>query len=149
MIGLTRMERTERISAIDTYINDVIERTGECPNPAELERLADAILHEELSDDDEHKMAHEEYPILSATQYARRTQGKHKRRGSGMGGETSLKVVEETGTDGRSHRKPSRRKRSPYELQFVDNNAKIRNKERREQYAKDTKAGEVKRYFIT
>ncbi|TPG73318.1 hypothetical protein EEL32_10325 [Brevibacillus laterosporus] len=148
MVGLTQMERTERITAIETYIDDVIERTGEHPSPAELDRLADAILHEELTDDDEHKMARDEYPILSATQYARRTQGKHKRRGSGMGGETSLKVVEETGTDGRSHRKPSRRRRSPYEMQFVDANAKIRNKERLRRYAKDIRAGEVKRYFI-
>ncbi|QDX93620.1 hypothetical protein EEL30_15740 [Brevibacillus laterosporus] len=148
MMELTKMDRMDRIVTISEWIDGVILRTGNRPNSGELERLADAILHEELTDDDEHKIAHQEYPILSATQYARRTLGKHKRRGSGMGGETSLKIVEETGTDGISYRKPSRRRRSPYEMQFVDNNAKIRNKARREQYAKDTKAGEVKSYFI-
>ncbi|AYK07761.1 hypothetical protein GOP56_11155 [Brevibacillus sp. 7WMA2] len=145
---LTRMERMDRIATISAWIDDFISQTGDRPKPAELERLTDAILHEELTDNDEHKMTHHEYPILSATQYARRTLGKHKRRGSGMGGETSLKIVEDTGTDGISYRKPSRRRRSPYEMQFVDNNAKIRNKARQEQYAKDIKASEVKSYFI-
>ncbi|WP_158642183.1 hypothetical protein [Brevibacillus laterosporus] len=148
MMEWVKMERTDRIAAICEWIDEVILRTDNRPDSGELERLADAILYEELTDDDEHKMTHHEYPILSATQYARRTLGKHKRRGSGMGGETSLKIVEDTGTDGISYRKPSRRRRSPYEMQFVDNNAKIRNKARQEQYARDIKASEVKSYFI-
>lgn len=111
-------------------------------------RTAVAILHEELTDPDAYKGTHNEYPILSETQLARRREGKHKRRGSGMGGETSLAIVQDTGTDGRSYRKPSRRKRSPYEYRFVDESARIRNKQRREQYEKYRKPGEVKEYFI-
>ncbi|MBG9774236.1 hypothetical protein [Brevibacillus laterosporus] len=148
MIELTMMERTTRINWIKDVLDRYVETRGDGPSSTELEQLADVILHEELTDPDAYKGTHNEYPILSETQLARRREGKHKRRGSGMGGEASLAIAQETGTDGRSYRKPARRKRSPYENRFVDENAQIRNKQRREQYEKYRKPGEVKQYFI-
>ncbi|MGG0793161.1 hypothetical protein ABE137_03915 [Brevibacillus laterosporus] len=148
MFELTVMERTTRISRIKEVVDHFVMTQGDRPPAAELEKYADAILHEELTDPNAHKGSHNEYPILSETQLARRREGKHKRRGSGMGGETSLAIVQDTGTDGRSYRKPSRRKRSPYENRLVDETARIRNKQRREQYEKYRKPGEIKKYFI-
>ncbi|WP_188068991.1 hypothetical protein [Brevibacillus brevis] len=140
--------RTSRNREVDALITEYFESVGELPDAFDLERLTNAILHEELTDDDEHKVSRHEYPILSDIQLARRREGKHQRGQGGMGAETSEKMAEEIGSDGASYRKPTRRKRSDREMMFVDKNAKIRNEKRRIQYEKDTKPGEVVRYFI-
>lgn len=102
-----------------------------------LERLTDAVLNEELSDTHPDKVTREEYPFFSAHQLKLR----HDR-------ETSLKAAEETGTDGRDYRVPKRRRRSGYENNFVDANAKIRNLERAAQYKRDTAAGALVTYNL-
>lgn len=152
-------DRTQRMALIervaDDYVSahaDVNQRAidawiergckGERPSPVSLDtalidRLADAVLNEELTDPDPYKIAHNEYPFMSDWQMDLR----HDR-------ETSLKAVEETGTDGRDYRLPKRRRRNSYENNFVDSRAKIRNVERAAQYKRDTAAGEVVTYNL-
>jgi hypothetical protein len=124
--------RTERSRAIEALIDEYIASTGERPDAAELERLANAVLHEELTDDDEHKMSREEYPIMSERQHERR-------------------VVREPMTDtpeNLQQRRATRRKRTVYEMLYVDRNAKIRNRERRKAYREFTKVQPVITYNL-
>jgi len=112
---------------------------GERPSPLPLDaalvdRLTDAILDEELTDPNPYKVSHEEYPFMSEWQLDLRRDR-----------ETGLKAVEETGTDGRDYRKPTRRRRTNYENWRMDNDARGRNKTRQEQYKRDTAAGPVVR----
>jgi hypothetical protein len=129
--------REERMAAIGHLIDSYIAQTGERPDPAQLERLTDMILHEEIKDPNPYKVQHNEYPIFSERQLMLRE-----------GREVPLKAAATVGTDGRDHRKPIRRKRSTYEMIKVDEKAKIRNKERRERYRKATRPGPVVTYFI-
>lgn len=116
---------------------------GQRPSPipldaALLERLADAVLDEELTDPNPYKVAHNEYPFMSDWQLELRRDR-----------ETGLKAAEETGTDGRNYAAPKRRRRTGYENNFVDRNAKIRNAERAAQYKRDTAAGPVTVSYVT
>ncbi|WP_270574507.1 hypothetical protein, partial [Bacillus glycinifermentans] len=88
-----------------------------------LERMANLIIYEELSDPHPDKMTREEYPIMSETQREERIKS-----------EASEKLAEEYGADGRNYKVPTRRKRSSYEEKFVDRAARARNKERRNRY---------------
>lgn len=65
-------DRTERMAAIESAIDDYIEEYGIRPEPAVLSRLADEILREELSDSNPHKVAHADTPFLSESQLNRR-----------------------------------------------------------------------------
>lgn len=125
-------DRYERMARIDELINEYVSGTGETPNQKQLERLTDYILMEELTDTDRMKSRNTEYPFFSERQLERRE-----------GGEVSDKMAEEVGTDGRNYKLPTRRKRAPHENNFMDATAKIRNKERKEQYRKDTAPGKV------
>jgi hypothetical protein len=129
--------RTERSRAVETLIDEYIASTGERPDPAELERLTNAMLHEELTDRHPDKVTREEYPIMSEQQLARR-----------QNASAPLHAAHYEATDGRNYRVPTRRKRSTHENMFVDKVAKIRNKERKRQYAKDTRASEVVTYYV-
>ncbi|TCM89621.1 hypothetical protein EV294_11286 [Paenibacillus sp. BK033] len=109
------------------------ERPASLPlDSAMLDRLTDAILDEELTDPNPHKIAQEEYPFMSDRQLDLRRDR-----------ETGLKEAEETGTDGRNYRKPTKRLRTRYENWRVDNGAQIRNVERAAQYKRDTAPGPV------
>ena len=70
-----------------------MEAVGELPEPKQLERLADLLLYEELSNTHPDKMAREEYPIMSEHQLSRRHSG-----------EVSMKVAEEYGSDRRNYK---------------------------------------------
>jgi hypothetical protein len=131
---LPREERMQAVYALTEAYRDIV---GAWPEDKALERLADVILSDELRDTDRMKVRNTEYPFMSARQLERRRDG-----------ESPLKIAKETGTDGRDYRVPSRRKRSTYELIFVDANARIRNKERAAQYRKDTAVGAVHTYNI-
>lgn len=127
---------------------------------AMLERLADAILNEELTDTNPHKVTNTEYPFLSETQMERRRDGVRTRKDGGMRGETSLEVYEggadmyhsgggsQLASDGRNYRFPIRRTRSRNELMYVDAHSKSRNRERAAQYRKDTTAGRLVTYNL-
>jgi hypothetical protein len=102
-----------------------------------LERLTDAILDEELTDPNPHKVAHTEYPFFSERQLDLRRDR-----------ETGLKAAEETGTDGRDYRRPTKRRRTNYENWRVDKEAAGRNAERQAQYKRDTAAGRPASYNL-
>ncbi|WP_025846526.1 hypothetical protein [Brevibacillus agri] len=129
--------RPERRALIEALTDEYVASTGERPDVAELDRLADALLYEELTDRHPDKVTREEYPIMSETQLARR-----------QNASAPLHAAHYEATDGRNYRVPTRRRRSDYENMFVDRIAKVRNKERKRQYAKDTRASEVTTYYI-
>lgn len=135
--------RELRIEKIEQITEDYYRLAGEMPDSVALERLSDLILHEELTDPDEHKVLHNEYPILSETQIARRQEGKHSRKTDNPKIEVPLSIAENVGVDGKNHVIPSRRVRSPRENKFIDKAAKIRNKERKEMYDEFTKVQPV------
>ncbi|MED1742072.1 hypothetical protein P4U97_21695 [Bacillus swezeyi] len=117
---LDRIERIEEITALaDAYFDAV----GEHPDFTALERMANLVIYEELTNPHPDKMTREEYPIMSETQREERIKS-----------EASEKLAEEYGLDGRNYKVPTRRKRSSYEEKFVDKAARARNKERRENY---------------
>ncbi|MDI3412550.1 hypothetical protein QKW52_29225 [Bacillus sonorensis] len=117
---LDRIQRIEEITALsDAYFDAV----GEHPDSIALERMANLVIYEEITNPHPDKMAREEYPIMSETQREERIKS-----------EASEKLAEEYGADGRNYKVPTRRKRSSYEEKFVDRAARARNKERRNRY---------------
>ncbi len=120
-------DRSERIAALAKALEDC-----ERPDARTLERLADAILREELTDRHPDKVTNTEYPFFSAWQLELR-----------HGRETGIKAAEETGADGRNHRKPTKRRRTRYENWRVDRDARGRNEARRAQYRRDSSPGPV------
>lgn len=129
------VDRGERILAVRALIDAYVDSVGETPDDAQLERLTDYILREELTDMHPDKVTNTEYPFMSDWQLELRRDR-----------ETSLKVAEETGTDGRDYREPKRRRRTGYENWHVDTHAKIRNRERAAQYKRDTGPGPIVPY---
>lgn len=117
---LSRMERIEEITALsDAYYDSV----GEHPDTFALERMANLVLYEELSDRHPDKMTREEYPFMSESQLDER----YKK-------EASDKFAEEYDQTGRNRAEPKRRSLSTYESIFVDARAKSLNKQRRKRY---------------
>jgi len=121
--------------ALDTWISRGCKNERPAPVPLDsplIDRLTDAVLDEELTDPHPDKVTRDEYPFMSDWQLELRRDK-----------ETGLKAVEETGTDGRDYRKPSRRRRSRYENWRVDRDAHGRNAARKEQYKRDSSPGPV------
>jgi hypothetical protein len=137
IIGLGIEDRTERMAAVTALINSYVEVHGVSPDAAQLDRLSDYILREELTNTDRMKTRNEEYPFLSERQFERRREN-----------EVPLEVAEEYGVDGRSYRLPKRRKRSTRELIHVDAHAKIRNDLRAKRYKRDTSPGDIITYNL-
>lgn len=163
LIATNIADRTERMAAVQALIDRYIEENGEVPDRAQLERLTDYVLREELTDPNLHKVLHNEYPFLSETQLERRRFGARGSEDSNMRGEVSLNIGDDIddsesrqhsgvgsqlATDGKTYRYPIRRTRSKQEQIFLDENTKIRNKRRAKQYKKDTAPGEVMRYNL-
>lgn len=136
------LPREVRLVKIEALTEEYYAKTGELPDGKALERLADLCLYEELTDDDRMKVRNNEYPFLSETQLARRQEGKHVRK-DGVSGEVPLTAADSVGIDGRNHSVPKRRERNTRENRFVDKEAKIRNKERKEKYDEFTKVQPV------
>lgn len=117
-------DRAERMATIQTLVTEYIESVGLNPDVGELERLANEILYEELTDDHPDKMSREEYPIMSEDQYERRRKD-----------EVSFERLSDSlANDEMDYRKPTRRPRSGYENAFVDDRAKSRNLDRQRHY---------------
>jgi hypothetical protein len=131
------LPREARIVKIEELTEEYFTKAGEMPDSTALERLADLILLEELTDNDRMKVRNNEYPFLSETQIARRQEGVHAR--GGTSGEVPLAAAESVGTDGKSYGVPTRRERNSRENRFVDKEARSRNKERKHKYAEFTK----------
>jgi hypothetical protein len=123
----TRMVEIERIT--EWWFRE----TGAMPDAKQLDKLADLVLYEELTDNNEHKVSQNEYPILSERQFERRDNREVKSAGD----------MEGNAVDGRNHMPPTRRKRSDYENRLVDKKTKTRNEERKRRYKEFTKVQPV------
>ncbi|MGX5702369.1 hypothetical protein [Bacillus cereus] len=130
-------DRDVRAEEIKSLTDAFVETVGERPDPKQLERLADLLLYEELSDTHPDKMTREEYPIMSEHQLSRRHSG-----------EVSMKVAEEYGVDRRNYKPPVRRKRTRKETWQIDREAKSRNEERRKAYREFMGVQAVNTYSI-
>ncbi|WP_051621245.1 hypothetical protein [Paenibacillus sp. UNC451MF] len=137
LLQLRIIDRSSRMETVQALIERYWEQAGKSPDSAQLERLTDYILQEELQDPDPYKMSHNDHPIMSAWQYDLRRQR-----------ESSLKIAEEIGSDGKRYSAPHRRRRSKVEMLFMDEQARIRNAQRASQYAKATEAGPVVTYHL-
>jgi hypothetical protein len=126
------LPREVRIVKINTLIEEYFGKTGETPDGITLDRMSDLILDEELRDTHPDKVTRTEYPFFSETQFEERRKD-----------EASFKLSEEHGVDGRNYKPPGRRDRSNREIKFMDKNAKIRNKERKQKYHDFTKVQPV------
>jgi hypothetical protein len=92
------LDRRKRIKQIDELIeNYVIVTDGKTPEPYELERLGSLILREELTSKNEHKVTHEERPVLSDRQLERRAIR-----------ELNVDVTHTQGIDGKDYRRPTK-----------------------------------------
>jgi|GEM_PF-1679808 len=125
-------DRGERMAAVHALTEAYIDSVGVAPDPAELERLTDYILREELTDRHPDKMTRNEYPFMSEWQLGRR----HDR-------EVSLWVAESIGADGVDHRPRKKRMRSKYENAWMDRGIRTKNAARKAQYRRDTSPGPV------
>lgn len=130
-------DMSERIRAINDLIDEFVLGVYEHPDPVQLDRLANYILHEELTDQKKNKARREEFPVFSERQLLRRRNCEVSEEGAVF-----------YGNDGRNYRYPERRKRTIREMLFVDKKTKSRNKERLKRYREFTKPGEVISYFI-
>lgn len=104
-------DRAERMALIDELIESYIAATGQRPDSVQLDRLATLCLREELTDRHPDKMSREEFPIMSDEQYIRRKTGLNRKKDGRGIIETSFKLAEEYGTDGRNYRRPKHKKR--------------------------------------
>lgn len=143
-MDLNEMEdRIYRLLNIDLALKEHLLEFKERPSYADISIIADMVLNEELTDPNPYKVTHNEYPILSETQLARRREGKHTRKKNNPIIEVPLGIAENYGIDGRTYDFPTRRKRSERENMFVDKEARIRNEERRDRYIEFTKTQPV------
>lgn len=130
-------DRGVRMVAVEALIDEYVEAVGERPDGDVLERLTDYILREELTDDNPHKVAHNEYPFLSESQM----QLRYER-------ECGLEIAENHDTDGRNRATPIRRRRTAKESRFIDKAARMKNRKRNAQYKRDTSPGALISYNL-
>lgn len=130
-------DRQDRGRAIEALTDAYIDSVGERPVPEQLDRLADYLLREELTDDHPDKMTRNEYPIMSRVQEERRRDREY-----------SLGLAEHYDEDGRNRTKPVRRRRTAREERHVDKAARLKNRTRNAQYRKDTSPGDVVSYNV-
>lgn len=119
----TLANRSLRIQIINDLVNCYVATTDSQPDTYQVEKLTNAILHEELTDNTSWKTRQSEYPFLSEYQFGRR-----------RGEEVSFKKAEEVGTDRKTYRKPTRRLREGKEDRHLDRVTKSRNDQRRKNY---------------
>ena len=129
--------RAERIALIDRMISDYITKYNEKPPKAQLERLADAIMNEELIDRHPDKMSRMEYPIMSQRQLDRRYEREY-----------GLDLAENYDINGKNYGKPERRHRIAKEQRFIDRMSQQKNRARNAQYKQDTSPGAVVTYNL-
>lgn len=127
------LPRELRLVKVEQLTEEYFAKTGEMPDGSALEKLADLLLYEELTDSNPDKMTANEYPFMSEYQFDRRDN-----RESSVG-----EAIDNSAADGRKHARPTRRNRSDYENKFVDKKARIRNKERKQRYHEFTKVQPV------
>ena len=93
----TQTDRASRIAFSISLTERYLAVNDKIPPVTVLDRLATLILQDELADRNEHKMLHNEYPLLSDRQQERR-----------HGDERSMKAVQDVATDGADYRVKTR-----------------------------------------
>ncbi|NHN31145.1 hypothetical protein [Paenibacillus agricola] len=130
-------DRDERILAVQELIEEYTVTNGQAPVYAELERLADAILNEELTDTAKNKISITEYPFLSERQFERRYEREY-----------SLSLADTYDSEGTNRAKPEKRRRTAKENRFVDKLAIVKNRRRNARYRRDTSVGALISYNL-
>lgn len=116
--------RQRRINEVERITDEYIASSSRPIDAELLERMANVILHEELTDNDKDKMSkvitadmtedqvkQYSYPIMSDSMYARRTEGKHKggkRKDKLVYREVPLTQARNRGADGKDYNAPTR-----------------------------------------
>lgn len=160
----TLANRQLRMQIVEDLTECYRGAAGDWPDGLVLERLTNAILHEELTDPNPHKISQEEYPFLSEVQAERRQFGQRGSQSSNIQGEkvtdlSGMKDEDSSGKhhnspadhldcDGRSRRKPIRRTRGTHESLEIEKRTKSKNRERRRKYQEFTKVQPVKRWNL-
>lgn len=103
--------RKKRMVEVERLTDEYVESTGRTPSEELLTRMANVILHEELTDKRADKMTLEEYPIMSDSQYERRTTGGQRptRKDGNVIREVPLSHAMNRGMDGKDYARPSRK----------------------------------------
>ena len=103
--------REKRMNEVERLTDEYIAHTGRVPDSDLLHRMTQVVLHEELTDKRADKMTLEEYPILSDSQYERRTSGmqRHTRKDGSVIREVPITQARNIGTDGKDYSLPQRR----------------------------------------
>lgn len=106
--------RGQRKQLIHELTNAYVKHVGKTPDGRLLERLANVLLHEELTDKRPDKMTLEEYPIMSDSQYERRTLGKRRERNTAgvTNQEVPMKHAKYVSVDGTDYYTPKREYRA-------------------------------------
>lgn len=158
-VGYDLADRTQRMALIEQVTDDYVMAHAEvnqsridaweasdsseerpCSIPMDsalIERLANAILDEELTDRHPDKMTIEGYPIMSDRQLS----GRHAV-------EYSEDLGEAYDATGKNRGIPLRRHRIAKEHRFVDKLARAKNRERNAQYKRDSSPGAVASYNL-
>jgi hypothetical protein len=134
----TLANRDLRIQIIENLTDCYFEATDASPDAKQLERLADAILCEELTDQRRNKMQTVEYSFMSTWQLDAR----HEK-------EYAEVLADGHGADGRNYNRPTRRVRTGREHHAVNKQAKSRNDARKAKYREFTKVQPVITRWIT
>lgn len=137
LIAENAKDRCERMAAVHALIDAYIEDVGTRPDIAQLHRLSDYLLREEITDSHPDKMTINEYPIMSEVQEERRRIREY-----------SLTLADGYDNDGVAREKPSRRRRTAREQRIIDQNAHDRNRTRSTQYKHYTSHGPVVPYNL-
>lgn len=125
-------DRGERMAAVYALTEAYIDSVGVAPGPAELERLTDYVLREELTDRHPDKITRDDYPFMSDWQLGRREDHEY-----------SLSLADTYDQNGVNRAKPERRRRTAREERFIDRAARRKNRARNAQYRRDTSPGPV------
>ena len=134
------LPRKERFKAIEALTDRYISENGERPEAGQLDRLATLSIYEEIVDSRKNKMREEETPVMSDSQYRRRTDGAHARGGAGS--EVASAGAAGYSADGRYYGLPVRKTLLIKDAISMDT-ALSRNEERRRKYNEFTRVQPV------
>jgi hypothetical protein len=104
------MTREERIKAVEELTETYTMKLDYILDSRSLERMANLILHEELSNSHPDKITREEYPIMSERQLKVRTEGKERKRTKTgtVTVEVPLEHASNVASDGNNYTQPTR-----------------------------------------
>ncbi|OIN67407.1 hypothetical protein BLD48_05825 [Exiguobacterium sp. KRL4] len=121
------LDRGPRMDRLTELCDDLALTAEEYRNKdniyALIERLTNALLHEELTDPTPWKSQQSEYPVYSENMLDKKSQKN-----------VPQELASEYGMDRKNHGRPVRRKRTKSELAFADRTVKSRERARKASY---------------